>query len=72
MSLSSRISDLAARIGTEIKALKANKASAADLLAGTDDAKFVTAKGLKDAEYIPIHKGTTPPEDTTKLWLDTN
>jgi hypothetical protein len=48
------------------------KASAAELNAGTDDAKFATAKGLKDAKFIGIHIGTTAPSDTTLLWLDTN
>lgn len=48
------------------------KASAAELNTGTDDAKFATAKGLKDAEFARIHVGTSPPSDTTMLWLDTN
>ena len=48
------------------------KATGAELVTGTDDAKFATAKALKDGEFIPIHVGTTAPADTTKLWLDTN
>ena len=48
------------------------KASAAELNTGIDDAKFATAKGLKDAEFARIHVGTSPPSDTTMLWLDTN
>lgn len=48
------------------------KATAAELTAGTDDAKFATAKGLKDALFARIHVGTSPPSDTTMLWLDTN
>lgn len=48
------------------------KASVAELTTGTDDAKFATAKGLKDSEFVRVHVGTSPPSDTTMLWLDTN
>lgn len=48
------------------------KATGAELLTGTDDAKFATAKALKDGEYIAIHVGTTAPANTSILWLDTN
>lgn len=48
------------------------KASGAELNTGTDDAKFATAKALKDGKFIGIHVGTSPPFDTSLLWLDTN
>lgn len=48
------------------------KATGTELNSGTDDAKFATAKALKDGEFIAIHVGTSAPSDTTKLWLDTN
>lgn len=50
----------------------ASKASSAEIVTGTEDTKYVTSKGLKDAEMIPIHVGTSAPSDTTILWLDTN
>jgi hypothetical protein len=74
MTLVERINALATRIATEVKS-KLNvsaKASAADLATGTDDAKYVTALGLRTDETARIHVGTSAPTDTTKLWFDTN
>jgi hypothetical protein len=48
------------------------KASASDIVTGTDDSKYTTSKGIKDAEIIPIHIGTSAPADTSILWLDTD
>lgn len=49
-----------------------DKSTGAELNAGVNDTNYATAKALKDGEYVGIHVGTTPPDDTTKLWLDTN
>jgi hypothetical protein len=48
------------------------KATAEELATGTDDAKYATAKALKDGNYARIYVGTTAPADTTLLWLDIN
>lgn len=48
------------------------QATSTEMVAGTVTGKVATPKNMKDAEFIPIHVGTTAPTDTTKLWLDTN
>jgi hypothetical protein len=46
------------------------KATGEELAAATNDAKYATAKSLKDASFARIYIGTTAPTDTTLLWLD--
>lgn len=47
-------------------------ASSSEINAGDTSIKVVTPKELKTSFYLRGHIGTTPPSDTTILWIDTN
>ena len=48
------------------------QATDVEVTTGTENGKIVTPKLLKDNGFSRIHVGTSPPADTTMLWLDTN
>jgi hypothetical protein len=58
--------------GGSLDEVAALQATSAEMVTGTEVSKVATPKNMKDAEFIPIHVGTSAPSDTTKLWLDTN
>jgi hypothetical protein len=49
-----------------------SKAVATDLNTGTNDAKYVTSKGLEDSNYEQIHIGADAPVGNETIWIDSD
>lgn len=64
--------DLNKKIRKRTGTIQLEKATGAEINIGTNNVKYVTPKAINDAKIVGIHIGTTPPEDTSLLWLDTN
>lgn len=64
MSLATQVSALATRVATEIKTVRSEISTLASSKANTSHTH---------AEYAQkIHIGTTPPADTSLVWVDTS